>query len=111
MNRISEAGGGASPDAAATKRDALHDGNDSPTSGPEATASQGTIEMVRLPATEYQALIDSLIRCRDKLLELAKACPACDGVGLVTVMTRRRGVPVERQVDCEDCIDIRDCLR
>lgn len=80
-------------------------------SEPEATASRGAIEMIRLPAPEYHAMVDSLIRCRDKLLELAKACKSCDGTGLVTTMTRRRGAPVERAIDCEDCIDIRECLR
>lgn len=66
---------------------------------------------VILPAGEYNALVDSLSRCRDKLLEVAKGCKACDGTGIVSVMTRRRGETVERQIPCEDCEDLRECLR
>jgi hypothetical protein len=66
---------------------------------------------VILPQAEYQALVDSLIRCRDKLLEWAQACETCGGTGVVTLADRRRGVPIERQVPCSDCEDIRECLR
>lgn len=66
---------------------------------------------VILPRAEYNALVDSLAKCRNKLLELAGECSGCGGTGVVTLSSQRRGVAVERQVDCEDCLDIRECLR
>lgn len=66
---------------------------------------------VILPAGEYNALVDSLSRCRDKLLEVAKGCKSCGGTGVVSVMTRRRGAEIERQIPCDDCEDLRECLR
>jgi hypothetical protein len=68
-------------------------------------------DQVRISSHEYQTLIDSLIRARDKLLELAGECSGCNGTGVVTLQERRRGLTVERQVDCEECGDIRECLR
>lgn len=66
---------------------------------------------VILPAGEYNALVDQLARCRDKLLEVAKGCKSCGGTGVVSVMTRRRGAEIERQIPCDDCEDLRECLR
>lgn len=70
-----------------------------------------TDDVVHIPVVEYNALLDSILKCRDKLLELAGECSGCGGTGVVTLSTRRRGLDVERQVDCEDCQDIRECLR
>lgn len=66
---------------------------------------------VVLARVEYNALVDQLARCRDKLLEVAKGCKSCGGTGVVSVMTRRRGETVERQIPCDDCEDLRECLR
>lgn len=66
---------------------------------------------VILPRSEYEELIDSLSKCRNKLLELAGECSSCGGTGIITISAQRRGVVVERQTDCDDCFDIRECLR
>lgn len=67
-------------------------------------------DFARVPAHEYRVLLDSLIRYRDKLCEIAKECSGCGGTGCVTVSAMRRGVEVERVVPCDDCVDIREVL-
>lgn len=60
---------------------------------------------------ELAALREANCRLRDKLLEICAACEACGGTGVVTVKSHPRGVLVERQEDCGECLDIRECLR
>lgn len=55
------------------------------------------------------ALIEENCRLRDKLLEIAGECAACDGTGTVDYLGAT-GCSV-KQVPCPDCEDIREVLK
>jgi hypothetical protein len=64
--------------------------------------------MIEVNAAQYEALCVAHLRMRDKLLELAKACPSCNGTGIVTVYDEDRNEV--RGEECGDCADIRAVL-
>lgn len=63
----------------------------------------------------YDAVVADNLRLRDKLLEFAKECSACNGTGVVTVTVTMYDEAVDdfvedRQQPCGDCADIRAVL-
>ena len=67
------------------------------------------VKSIEVNLDEYAALCSAFLKCRDKLLEIAKECASCDGTGCITVedeMVTAFG----RVLPCPQCEDIRECL-
>lgn len=113
-DRISEAGDGGPVGSTAAKRDDLFDGKPAvPASGPDVTSSQGTeispFEALRRQRDAAWALN---VKLRNKLLQWAGECAACDGTGCVTAINaiNYNGDVKGRVEPCPDCADIREAL-
>lgn len=58
---------------------------------------------------QYDALLASHLKCRDKLLEIARECSECGGTGCVTVPPSLESA-FGKVLPCPECEDLRDVL-
>lgn len=58
--------------------------------------------------TYVDELVQTNMKLRDKLLEVAKSCAECDGEGIITEHDDDGGA--DKQVPCDACADIRELL-
>lgn len=74
--------------------------------------------MAQAPDGDYVRYADHVAMVcamRDRLLAVAKACPGCDGTGLVSVFEQIDPDDItkgcrEAVQECDDCADIREAL-
>lgn len=68
-----------------------------------------------LAERERDSARDENVKLRNKLLDIAKQCETCGGTGVVTrnirpALEANHGIAVTREVECLDCLDVRELL-